>query len=95
MKVKELIEKLQSRNPEEEVYTLDLFLEDEIPFRLRELLGVDDADVEKVEEEILDELCIGRGGSFDSFDYDGFDRSITDILDKHGIKYNYSDESFE
>lgn len=68
-------------------YALDLFLEEEVPFRLRELLWVDEDDIEKVEDEILDELCLARGGQFDFFDYDAFDSFITDILDKHNIHY--------
>ncbi len=68
-------------------YTLDLFLEDEIPFRLKEIHGVSDEDAEEVKEEILDELCLMRGGAFNFFDYDAFDSFITDILDEHGIAY--------
>lgn len=68
-------------------FALDLFVEEEVPFRLKEQLYVSDEDIEKVEEEILDKLCLGRGGDFDFIDNDSLDSFIIDILEEKNIEY--------
>lgn len=68
-------------------YAIDLFIEEDVPFTLTELMGVSEKDAEKVKDEILDKLCFGRGGDFSFFDYESYHDFLIDILKKHKIKY--------
>lgn len=68
-------------------YPLDLFIEEEIPFRLSDSIGLDETEIEQIKDKLLDKFCIGRGGEFNFFDNDGFDKAIKSVLDECNIQY--------
>ena len=72
---------------DKETNALDLFLEEEIPFRMKEYIGVSDDDIEKIKDVILDGLCISGSHTVDVIDYEKLDNFITDKLSEHGIEY--------
>lgn len=73
--------------PEDKVgkptYALDLFVEEEIPFRLRNIQKVDAELAKEAEENLLADLCISRGGEFNFLDYDGLDEHIEYALNEY------------
>ena len=72
---------------DKETYALDLFLEQEIPFRLKEYVGVSDDDIEKIKDVIFDGLCISGSHTVDVIDYEKLDNFITDKLSEYGMEY--------
>ena len=51
----------KKNNTGRSVYALDLFLEEEIPFRLSEIIGVSDEDLDRATKIVLKELCTDQG----------------------------------
>ena len=72
---------------DKETNALDLFLEEEIPFRLKEYMNVSDEDIEKVKDDILDGLCASGSQIIDVIDYEALDNFITNKLSEHDIEY--------
>lgn len=72
-------------------YALDLFIEEEIPFRLKNIQEVDAELAEEAEENLLTDLCVSRGGNFDFFDYDGLDSLFSDIVKEINGGKDYAD----
>ena len=61
------------------------FVKEEVPFRIREILGVDE---EEISEELIAEIAAHLFENSDIlFDYDAIDNEITDIFDKRGIEW--------